>query len=394
MDYLCANGFKFTNAISHGGGTPEAFPSILCSVPPPYNLDDRNVWHCKTLAEYLKEASFSTAAFHSNPYLTRTFGFHKGFDFFFEGEENIFMKNNFLEALGILNNQAPIIDAKKLTSKCIEWMKHAQKPFFIWIHYMDAHFPYLPSVSISGIKLSLKGRILWPFLLGMKIQRKYYKKPPSFKETLALLYKKSIASIDVEINRLVREIFRLSENPLIILTADHGEAFWEHHIFGHSSVYDEIIRVPLIFFAKNLKGNFNHQVGHSIILPTLLDLLDIDYNNATFYSQSLSHIEHDIPVISVSLDPPLGTRTISYRTPFYKYIRRENFDGTLLHEELYLLKEDPFERINRVRIRRDLADEANTAIDKYVQDRKKFNERKKLLKKIKGLRTKIVGKRS
>jgi arylsulfatase len=390
IDALASKGLLFTNAISHGGGTPEAFPSILCSIPPPYELKDRNVWKNKTLAQYLKESGFMTAAFHSNPYLTKIFGYHKGFDFFFQGDVNVY--NSWFTAINVLRNRAPITNAKQLTTKCIKWIKEAKKPFFIWIHYMDAHFPYLPPTYISGIMLSLKGRMLWPFLMGMKIQHKYFKRPPRFKKTLIKLYSKSITSIDIEINHLLRGLQKYSKNPLIVLTSDHGDAFWEHHTFGHSSVYDEIIKVPLIIYTKNLKGKIENQVGHSGILPTILELLEIDYDRK-FYSPSLLSMCEDYPVISVSLDAPFGRRVISYRAPSWKYIRKEKLNGELIDEELYLLNEDPLEKINQINFKRDLANEADEVLNKtWIQTthpvRKVFSKkvRQKIMKRLKAFR--------
>jgi arylsulfatase A-like enzyme len=277
------------------------------------------------------------------------------------------MKNNYFMALNILfRNKAPITNAKQLTDKCIKWLKNAKKPFFLWIHYMDAHFPYLPPVDVSGVALSLKGRILWPFLMSIKIQRKCYKSPPKFKETLIKLYNKAIISIDREINNLLRELQKVSKKPLIILTADHGEAFWEHFTFGHSSVYDEIIRIPLIIYIKGLKGRIEYQVGSSGILPTILEILGIDLgSNTKLYGHNLLTVQEDYPIISVSLDPPFGTRAISYRTPSWKYIRIEKLNGKLLREELFLLNKDPLEKINQINYRRDLADEAIEAINKW-----------------------------
>ncbi|MBA7618539.1 hypothetical protein ES703_25869 [subsurface metagenome] len=84
IDNLASRGALFLEAISNGGMTPSAFPSILASALPPLEAaEDREILRrSTTLAELLKKAGYHTAAFHSNPFLARPFHYGKGFDAF------------------------------------------------------------------------------------------------------------------------------------------------------------------------------------------------------------------------------------------------------------------------------------------------------------------------
>ena len=73
IDGLASNGALFRQAISSGGGPREAFPSILASVPPPVRYEEYKsiIKENTTIAEVLRRNGYKTAAFNSNPYLSR-----------------------------------------------------------------------------------------------------------------------------------------------------------------------------------------------------------------------------------------------------------------------------------------------------------------------------------
>src|SRR5205085_2762249 len=71
---------------------------------------------------------------------------------------------------------------------------------------------------------------------------------------------------------------RFLENAVVVLTADHGEGFWDHGTVGHgSSLFDELIHVPLIMLVP---GNDTHVDVDEVVslvdvAPTVLDLAEI-----------------------------------------------------------------------------------------------------------------------
>jgi arylsulfatase A-like enzyme len=63
------------------------------------------------------------------------------------------------------------------------------------------------------------------------------------------LYGAAVVHCDTQFGRLMSTLERtgLRERTLMVLTADHGEEFLEHHFTGHThSLYAEVVRVPLI----------------------------------------------------------------------------------------------------------------------------------------------------
>lgn len=81
---------------------------------------------------------------------------------------------------------------------------------------------------------------------------------------------------DYEIGRVLDAINENLQNPLIIYTSDHGEAFRSHCLQGKGpAAYDEIARVPLIIRGGISDCVATHPVSHINIVPTILGYMDI-----------------------------------------------------------------------------------------------------------------------
>ncbi|RLF88962.1 sulfatase, partial [Thermococci archaeon] len=83
LDRIAKRGILFLQAISNGNSTPTAFRPLLTSTPLSMYNDDKYLSKYRvTIQEALKRNGFTTAAFHSNPYLSSYFGYSRGFDTF------------------------------------------------------------------------------------------------------------------------------------------------------------------------------------------------------------------------------------------------------------------------------------------------------------------------
>jgi arylsulfatase A-like enzyme len=69
----------------------------------------------------------------------------------------------------------------------------------------------------------------------------------------------------------------IAQKTMIIITADHGDEFFEHGRKGHHrTLYDEIVRVPLILYvpgAKPQRGEVTMETSTIDIMPTVLGLI-------------------------------------------------------------------------------------------------------------------------
>jgi len=358
LDHFSSNGIQFNNAFSPGGGTPDAFPSIMCACPPPLHLKDRDISGRKTIANLLRECGFSTAAFHSNPFLSATRGYGEGFDNFDDSSAASPWLPASLEDIQraanlVFLNRGPFVDCWSLARKTIRWLKTTPRPVFLWVHFMDTHFPFVPPTTETGLVMSMKNRALWLPILSRKLQQKRTQVQASTKSVLEDAYDACIRALDRCLAVLVGELFRSFNNRLLVLTADHGEAFWEHGYFGHTGVHDEVIKVPLVLYGDDLpKGKIiRRPVSLTGILPTIAGLVGHVVDTGTAWS--LVQPGDAAPIgeekfVSTSLDPPSGRRFIGVRTPRFKFISEEALHAgkEVAHEQLYDLVNDPKETVD------------------------------------------------
>jgi len=215
----------------------------------------------------------------------------------------------------------------------------------------------------SGPLLELERRRHPPQLEAL-LNKVIERQPPSGPEDiehLKTLYDGEIAYVDRELGRLLDwlRVQGLYQDSLIIVTSDHGEAFYEHGYWQHSeTLYEEMTRVPLIV---KLPGNSGHRgvetpVSHVDIFATILEAAGLPPPPSQGRSLTgRTGASDDSKTISeVIWWADEDTRKIvSLRSQHLKYIA--SFEATaqddltihkMLREELYDLSADAEERNN------------------------------------------------
>ena len=192
--------------------------------------------------------------------------------------------------------------AERLISEYKHWFrKHKTKKTFSYLHFADLHHPLNPpskywtkydvNKNIDGIN----NEWICPKELSSQHSDIYQKHKKR-------LYRASANYIDEQIHSLLSYVEQKTPSePIIIVTGDHGEAFWEwadfdaEHFYnprpklygaGHGHTpYESVAKVPIM--SKNIK--FNSQLCSTIdIHPTLLSVNNIQVEkNIT----GLSHID-------------------------------------------------------------------------------------------------------
>ncbi|MBX3130950.1 MAG: sulfatase [Polyangiaceae bacterium] len=135
--------------------------------------------------------------------------------------------------------------------------KQGDGPLFAFIHFLDAHAPY----TAAGKRATPKEG-----------------------------YLASLGKVDEELGEWVATIRarQLQDRTVWILFSDHGEAFGEHGLTFHSnSLYDELLRVPLVFASPQLKARrVDVPVSLVDVGPTVLDAFRVG-TPPTMMGQSL-----------------------------------------------------------------------------------------------------------
>lgn len=415
LDKLAKQGILFRNAISNGGNTPASFRPILTSTPLSMYDDERFISKERvTIQEVLKKKGYTTSAFHSNPYLSSLLGYNRGFDKFdeileldkdtlldglkTEGFKRIMYDFLFssklikfrLNKLYKFSKGEPFARADTLNKLALSWLKKHPEKFFMWLHYMDVHTPYIPKREYLKMFSSSSHNILTDLNLYLRIKKNITKKNTEVtKADLKLLtdsYDAEIRYTDTQIGLLLNELRKMGilDKTLIIITSDHGEGFFEHGVFGHANehLYDELIRVPLIIFAPG--------IGENIIVEEQVELLSI----APTINEALTHTIVEgftgrslIPIINGEKEGTKGViseasrNKISYREPEWKFI----LDKKTKKCEIYNLKDDPKEKSNIAERDTEKVKEFQQKIlcHEYMTERKMMTRRIKKLKSLK-----------
>ena len=164
-------------------------------------------------------------------------------------------------------------------------------------------------------------------------------------------YDGEIAFTDLHLGRLFRYLRDegLLAKTLIIITADHGEAFGEHGNYWHGRyLYEESVHIPLLIHVPGISGRrISFPIGVVHLAPTILDIQHLP-EKAKMDGISLLPLilQNDPlnlgPVEMMILNPMYKKHAVIYGP--WKYIKNE-IAGT---EELYHLIQDPGESINLI----------------------------------------------
>lgn len=377
LDALARRGVLFADATSPSSYTRAAVPAIFASVHPAAHgvfsqgrqvemLSDEYV----TLAEALKARGYRTAAFMPNPSLHRSFNFVQGFDLY---------DDDFPIGEGPAHEVYET--ARKIQDRALRWLRNdRKKPFFAYLHYRDAHGPYVPPPPYDRMfPTTGEGRPLTP--AEIRSQPLDVRRPRRFRDLDSYIgqYDGEIRYTD---DRLAEFLATLKtegflDDTVLFVTADHGEAFLEHGTWTHGTdVHEEQTRVPLLLVlpeAKHAGRRVEAPVQTIDIYPTILALLGAEIPAALQGKSLLDAIEGGgdsrRPVFSEARVPrnkrPAGWgQMVAVRADGWKLI----YNRTKRRAELYHLAEDPAEKTDLIAREPEKARELVRLLRAFDQD--------------------------
>ncbi len=401
IDGLAKDGALFTQAISQDTWTVPSMTSILTSAPPfahgvSYFADSVNP-SLTALPEALKEHGYSTAFI--GPFVVSTIkGFNRGFDLFNTGAGIIQqgLPTGLLRRLSTVNIMARFLlkmdneRADAITKRAISWLTaRDDAPFFLWLHYFDAHGPYRPQGPYNRMFLNdgmgPSGNkdlpVLWKKVFGLGgIPHHVAEIGIRDFSYYVSQYDACIRGVDENIGLVLGALKKLNlyEDTIVVISADHGTYLGEHNFyFCHTGIpFEPLIRVPLIVKYDKIPKTkkIDAQVQSIDIAPTLLDLAAIDKPQA-FTGESLRPLMADeggarSPYCLIGDKKCAAIRTQDYKVMSVDYRRIENFEkmmdfrlrsafsiqleylfgnNALPKELVFDLKEDPQETRNLAR---------------------------------------------
>jgi len=321
---------RFSHARAQAPNTPRSFPSFLTSrypsevrwqkqslnFPPMLETADNT-----TVFQALKAAGFYEVGVFSHFYLTKEMGVTGGFDEWHnDGALSLHDSNT--------DSAAPRIAPR--VESALRGLGKTKMKWLLWTHFFEPHSRYMEHPEFPIHQTGLRG--------------------------LEEKYDGEVAFLDGYLGQIFDALKanKLDQNTAVVIFADHGEAFGEHKFGGErmyfhgQTIYDELLRVPLLIKVPGVKA---HTVAAQVALldlgPTILDLYKAT-RPESFHGRSL------LPaLVGEALEPrPIYAELLPDPTWIHNWRAIIDGDWKLIQKlsenstELYDLKADPTEQKN------------------------------------------------
>lgn len=296
LDAFFQQGVIFRGSFSQSSWTKPSYATMFSGLYPEQHTATTKVAplpeNVHTLAEALREGGYYTAGFPNNPNVSEVFNFQQGFVEYNYLEPSLYFRatassakltlyevlrrvrqigmkvgGKIVPSLGKMIVTDFYQPAEVVTEHALDWVdehqagEQKQTPFFLYLHYMDPHDPFMDPDSREG-----------------GYARVRMENPdPSLRDPMVKAYNREIEHLDKWLQPLFEGLKQrgVFDNTLIIFTSDHGEEFHEHGGWWHGqTLYDELCHVPLAIKLPGnaLAGTVNTQMArHVDIAPTIIE---------------------------------------------------------------------------------------------------------------------------
>ena len=362
VDRLAREGIRFSNAVATSSWT---LPTHLTMFTGRYQIS-HGVTHdtetldpgITTLGQTLKNAGYSTAGFISGPYVAGHYGYDRGMDTYVD----------LSQGYGHRREARSTVVAPAVNDHALGWLdEHAQERFFLFLHYFDIHYDYIPPAPYDTL--------FDPSYQGTIDGRDFIERDdvhagmdPRDLEHILALYDGEIRFTDEHVKAVIAELEQhgVLDDTLIVLVSDHGEEFFEHGNKGHHrTVYKESLHIPFIVRspgAARAGEVVEHPVSLVDVMPTILGYVGLpapagmEGVNVLATGDAAAVADREA-VYGEFYDKRGFNVQVARRTPTAKTIQHFN---RITHPrrgpvEYYELDDDSEERDNRYDNRRDQA---------------------------------------
>ena len=237
LDALTGRGaFRFDSARAPAANTEDSLPAMLASRYPTLLARDGEAGTpAPTLASLLAARGYRTGLV--TPIGDHAEGARRGFEVV---EDSLSHRKNYIYGVTSIN-------VTEIAASLVQSWRH--EPFLLVVHYFDPHGAYIA-------------------------HRDFY-----FGDSDVDRYDSEVALTDMACGALLDLLAGngLLEDTIVVVSADHGEAFGEHGRIAHGGMlYEEVVRVPLLLLVPGMSGRpVAEPVSLLDLAPTLLDLLGV-----------------------------------------------------------------------------------------------------------------------
>jgi arylsulfatase A-like enzyme len=363
---LAARGTRFERAFAASSWTWPSTASLLTGLTPPEHgvVDMESNYLSErftTLPESLQAEGFTTAAWSTNPLVSRAKNFDQGFETFEQTEWER------------ASTTLPAVRA---------WLaEHRRHRFFLYLHFTDPHDPYEPPEDVRRAFGLVDPRGYSTEALEELHRRRGERTPhererwPKFVAHAHELYRAEVHDLDRSLGVVFAELERLGldDRTLIVVTSDHGEEFIEHDRLGHGTqLFDETTHVPLLLAGPGVPAGERRAnlVENRHLAGTLLRLVGA----ATPAGAEATDLFVGAPPAEAWLSTSLGFwRGVGERELFglrderWLYVLGQERGGERRNEALFDLELDAAARDNRAKRDRERAAAYRTRVAAWLE---------------------------
>lgn len=265
IDRIASEGVRCESAVSTTSWTLPAHAAMFTGLfDSTHGLVDNGLRLTEerpTLAAVLRGNGYQTAGFFGGPYLDPGFGFGHGFMHYescmspppgerASREPGSGAAAGALPTLAELERSHADITGPRTLEAVTRWLGREvdARPLFLFVHLWDVHYDYNPPREYVEMFDPGYTGTLDASNLMKNSEINAHMAPRDF-DHLVALYDGEIRFSDDILGKILAAVEKRGRmaNTLLVITADHGEEFFEHGGKGHQrTLFDEVVRVPLI----------------------------------------------------------------------------------------------------------------------------------------------------
>jgi uncharacterized sulfatase len=269
------DGTAFTECIAHGMWSLPSDASMLTGTYPAQH--GTGLWNdvlpadIRTVPERFHDLGYHTAGLSHNGHFTEATGLSRGFDRF-----EWVTRSNLLETAGPrillkyvgnlrsesggytapLDHHRSDYISTEITERWLESFAGREEPFFMFVHMLGAHLPYVPPLTDRGeytddVDLSTEAAVEVAYDRSINYYREIAEGcdfDSNEKDAIDAMYDALVRYVDRKVGDLFRSLRSLDLGPTVfVVTADHGDLLGENGVMAHQySLHDAIVNVPMV----------------------------------------------------------------------------------------------------------------------------------------------------
>lgn len=338
LDQIAAEGTRFEAAYAQAPWTRPSVASLFTGLYPASHdvitQYQRMGADLPTISTMLKSRGYRTACFSANPQVSPAFGFHRGYDQFWNSYSSlaettaVWALRHKVAAIafdlvpGLLGRvreaQAgvPGTDAASVNQAISTWLDREdaaelkEQPLFLYVQYLDPHDPYHAPDTPADVEHLDESFLHAPQSLPPH-PLKGSTLPPVDDATLAALkaaYDREIRFVDARLGEMLEDLRArglYQEGDYLIVTSDHGEEFYDHDQWLHGrSLYEEMVRIPLLIHGPSVP------VGKVIEAP--VELTDMVETLAGMTGRESGFPTHGMDLFPLMVGRDSGSNELAY----------------------------------------------------------------------------------